>query len=650
MYAMPVLHIHLLGDFRLTYGDALVTTFVQARLQALLAYLLLHAGSPQPRQRLAFLFWPDAPEPQARTNLRQLLHTLRWSLPAADHHLQIENNTVQWRQGAAYTLDIDAFENELSLAAAAAKEGQSALERTALETAVEHYRGDLLADSYETWILPERERLSQAYFRALERLVLLAEEQRDYPAAISFAERLLRHDPVHETTYRRLMRLHALQGDRTRALQAYHACISVLEHELGVGPDPDTQEAYQRLLHMETPTVLQAQGTSLARIQPVLVGRNREWEVLRTTWRRTASYHTSLVLISGEAGLGKTRLAEEFLEWDARQGITTARTRAYTVEGQLAYTPVTELLRSSPMSTRLSRLEAVWLVELARLLPELLIEWPDLPKPEPLSDCSQHQRLFEALARAVTNNQAPLLLLFDDMQWCDRNTLEWLHYLLHYAAKARMLLLCAVRPEEVEETHPLNQLLVDLRMHEQVTEIELEPLDSKHTTALGERLAGRKLDGLEATRLYRYTEGNPLFIVETVRAEMAGGVAGSDSKRLASAKLKLPAYPFRLPAKIQAVIQARLRQLSPPAHDLAGIAAIIGREFTFDDLARASGSDDETLVQGLDELWRRRIVRVQGKNTYIFSHARIREAAYAEISPARRQALQRRVAAALKEI
>ena len=209
---MPILHINLLGDFRLRYDETLVTTVVQPRMQALLAYLLIHRDSPQSRQQLAFLFWPDTSESQARTNLRQLLHYLHRALPDVHQFLQIETKTVQWRQESPFATDIADFNHHLTEAAAAMKEGRVALERTELESALKHYSGELMPACYDDWILPERERLRQAYARALERLILLEEEQRDYPLAIEHAERLLRHEPLHKTTYRRLMGLHAPHG------------------------------------------------------------------------------------------------------------------------------------------------------------------------------------------------------------------------------------------------------------------------------------------------------------------------------------------------------------------------------------------------------------------------------------------------------
>lgn len=182
---MPALHIQLLGDFRLTYGEEAVTSVNTTRLQSLLAYLVLHRSAPQPRQHLAFLFWPDSTEAQARSNLRTLLTRLRHGLPDADRFLHVDTQTLQWQPEAPFTLDVAEFEAALARADRAERAGNRTGTRMALERAVDQYHGDLLPGLYDDWILEERERLRQTFSEALERLMLLVEHQRDYAAAIA---------------------------------------------------------------------------------------------------------------------------------------------------------------------------------------------------------------------------------------------------------------------------------------------------------------------------------------------------------------------------------------------------------------------------------------------------------------------------------
>ncbi len=624
------LHVSLLGDFRLVYGERPVTSVNTPRLQALLAYLVLHRDAPQSRSHLAFLFWPDTNEAQAFTNLRNLLHKLRQALLDPDLFFDADGHTVVWRRDAPYTLDIAAFD---TLAQSAA--------RADLEQAVALYRGDLLPSCYDDWIVPERDRRQQTVTHALVRLIEALEADRDYKAAIGYGLRLRQLDPCNEDAHRTLMRLHAANQDRASVLRAYHTCVKSLKDELGADPSPETRELYERLLQNAAAPPL----TFTPQDEPTLVGRQREWQTLLATWRAAASGIPGWVTLTGEAGIGKTRLAEELLTWAGRQGITVAAARCYEAEGALAYAPVVAWLRSPALHARLSVLEPVWAVEAARLLPELLTERPGLARPKPTGEVAQRQRLFEALARGTLERGKPLLLLLDDMQWCDRDTLEWLHFLLRFDPRGRLLILGTAWSENAADNPQLHALFAALRRDAQLTEIPLAPLSAAETASLAVQMSQQPLPSEQLVRLYRETEGNPLFVVETMRS---GLVMGGQAGPAGEAANSLP-----LPPRVHGVLQARLAQLSAPARQLAGLAAAIGREFTLPILARICEQDEDGLVRSLDELWQRRIVADatgQSAEAYDFTHDKLREVAYNSLSAARRRLLHRRIAAAFEAV
>jgi len=632
----PTLRIELLGGFRLFHGAEPLTTVDTPRLQSLLAYLLLHREGTPSRHRLAFLFWPDSPEDQALTNLRNLLYRLRHTLPEADRFLHVDRRTLSWRDSAPFELDVAEFEDALSRAEDA---GTAAEERSALERAITLYRGDLLPGLYEDWVAPERRRLREAFQRALERLTRLLEDQHAYRAAIDYARRLVRHDSLREASYRRLMRLQALTGDRAGALRTYHRCATLLEQELNVEPSPATREMYERLLAVEETPLPPRTRPGRAGAASPLVARQDAWAELRRAWRRAAAGRPHMVLISGEAGIGKTRLAEELVQWAGRQGIATATARCYAAEGELAYAPAAAWLRARPLPP----LEPVWRTEIARILPELLDDAADLSPPGPITEPWQRRRFFEALSRALLHGEQPLLLFIDALQWCDRGTIEWLHYILRYDPRARLLVVGTYRPDEVGEGHSLLSLMHALRQDDQLTEIELAPLDKGAAETLAENTAGREVPSSLVNCLYRETEGNPLFIVETVR----GGLP-DEVRELPSGNVIC--VPRPLPSRMKDALVARISQLSPLSRSLAELAATIGREFTFDVLQEASDAGEDRLVQGLDELWQRRIIREQGEDAYDFSHDKLREVLVADLSEARRRLLHRRVAGALEHV
>jgi serine/threonine protein kinase/tetratricopeptide (TPR) repeat protein len=640
------LSIHLLGTFQLISGNIPLTTVDWPRLQSLLAYLVLHASAPQSRTHLAFLLWPDSTETQAHTNLRTLLTRLRHALPNADTFLYTDRQGIQWRPHsphAAWSLDVLDFEQAL-VHAENAQESCDA--RRSFEEAVVLYHGDLLPGCYDEWILPERDRLQQAFLKALERLIALQEEERDYDAAISTARRLLGHDPLHEATYRHLMRLYVSRGDPASALRVYYTCATILERELATEPSPATQEVYEHLMQQGTASTPMASApTSLLATTP-LVGRAHEWVQLEEAWQHALAWRPHFVLLLGEAGIGKTRLAEELLASVERQGLSTASARCYVAEGEASYAPVAEWLRAEPLRRPLSALAALWLTEVARVVPEILLERSDLPSPDPLTESWQYQRFREALARATLGARQPLLLLLDDLQWCDQETLAWLHYLLRFEPQARCLIIATMRPEEITADHPLESWLASMRRTGQVSEISLGPLDATNTALLADALTKGDLGQEARATLYQETEGNPLFIMETVRMGLLEG-RGTNQRSTG----KTPAASgASLPPTIQSVIAARLAQLSPLARELVSLASVIGRAFTWSVLAQASRLDEEMLVRGLDELWRKRIVREQGEDAYDFSHDKLRAVAYAGLSTARLRLLHRRVAETLEAL
>src|SRR5262245_45036697 len=243
--------IHLLGDFRLTYAGAPPRLLPAPRVQALLAYLVLHRDAPQPRQRLAFLLWPESSESQARTNLRQLLHHLRRALPPDCALLTTDNQAAHWRCDAACAIDVTEFETAAARATEAQRRGDLADEQEALECAARLYHDDLLPELFDEWLSPKREQLRESFASVLSRLATLLEATGNYPAAIRQAERLIALDPLREPYYQALIRLHALNQDRSSALRVYHQLMRELKRELGVTPGKATRELFAKVLKSE---------------------------------------------------------------------------------------------------------------------------------------------------------------------------------------------------------------------------------------------------------------------------------------------------------------------------------------------------------------------------------------------------------------
>jgi DNA-binding SARP family transcriptional activator len=624
----------LLGDFSLSVNDVTVP-ITSGRLQALLAYLALNRCASQPRQRLAALLWPESSQIQAQTNLRTLLHRLQAVLPNLDQLLAIDFQKIAWHPEAHLTLDVAAFEEAIRLASMETSD-DVAVSKT-LQQAVMRYSGDFLPECHDEWVLTERERLKTLLYSALERLIGLLELQREYGKGIEHTQSLLRLDSLNETAYLKLMRLQALNDDRASALRTFHICSKTLRAELGIMPGPMLQEAYEQLLHIKADAGPAMERPSTEQ-RIALFGRKQEWKRLQTAWQVTTVGHSRLVVLTGEAGIGKSRLAEEMVRWANRQGITAIASNCYLSEGSLAYAPVISWLRTYPIRSNMERLSIETRTELSRLLPELLVEYPAITRPGPLKQSWQRQHFFEALASAMLVGKRPMLLFIDDLQWCPPDTLEWLHFLLRYGNRSRLMLLATMRTEEIDAKTLLVELLNEFQQGGRLTEIALTPLSEAEAGELASQILGRTLTPSEAATLYTETEGNPFFVVEMMRGNLI----------LDTRTPRPPTPDIDLPPSVQAVIQHRLDQLTPEARAVLGVAAVIGRSFSFRLLLRATAISEDALLNFLDELWQRRIVREQEVDSYDFTHDKLRAMTYAGLSASRKRTFHRRVAEALE--
>ena len=512
-----------------------------------------------------------------------------------------------------------------------------------LTEAIELYRGDFLPDCYADWALAERERLRATHVSLLEQLVDALIERRQYSLALERAQEMLRFDPLRETTYGLLIRIHALMGDRAAALRVYHTCVTTLQQELGVEPSAVILQLHRRLL--QSPEIAPAPAAQQTVQRRRMVGRHAEWEQLLDAWRTAQQREARCVLIWGEAGVGKTRLAEELIGWVQRHGFVCASSRCYAVEGALTYAPVAEWLRAPAIRSAAEGVEDLWQVEVGRLLPELLAERPDLPQPGEMTETWQQQRFYQSIAHTLQRAPAPIALHLDDMQWSDAETLTLLQFLLHGARSHPLLLLGGIRTEDAGQNEALAAFVEALRHTGQLVELRLGPLSKEESAELATQTAGHMLRSEELETLHLTSEGHPLFLIEAVRGAMTDSPAGADSGTDTLHHLQSASA---IPSRIYGLLTVRLSQLSPTAHRVATMASVIGRAFNYRILKSALSLDETALIDALDELWQRHIIREQAGDDYDFSHDRIREVAYQQTSRARRRLYHRQVADALE--
>jgi DNA-binding SARP family transcriptional activator len=436
---MPVLQINLLGEFSLEVDGKLVPEISASRFQGLIAYLSMQNDRPVSRRQLASLFWPDSRPSQARANLRKMIFDLRHAHTGVDRWLDTSGVVLRWKPDVTLILDVVSFQNAVAGAQGAAQ----------LEAALSLYLGELLPGNYEDWVLLERQRLEGIYIQAMEKLIQELEGQRDYGRAITFAQRLINLAPMEENNYRQLMRLYALNGDRASLVHTFNLCASVLQRELDIQPSPLTRRLYQRLIQMDGGL------NNLPLISAKMGAYRLQWGQLQSAWRTALSGHPYWAILEGEAQDHLLSLLEELLDWAGRLGIPHTSVSCYPTDVDLPFSLPEAILRAQPLPS----LNKIWMTELARLVPEILANHPNLASPGPLQETWQIHRFHEALGRAFVV-QTPYLLLIHNLQWSDPQSLRWLAFLQRFAPDHAHLIVASLLRGELD-TNPLLASLLD---------------------------------------------------------------------------------------------------------------------------------------------------------------------------------------------
>src|SRR5438445_4656041 len=438
---MSQLQLSLLGTPVVKHGERTLT-FSTRKALALLAYLAVEGGM-HPRKTLSESFWPELDAEHGRAALRATLFELRKLLERSHGagertHLLVERDTLGFDQGSPRVMDLSLVESASKqvgrgiepLVGQAREALLQQLEQATRQASGPFLAGFTLRDSqfFDDWTRQERESWHLRLHQLFDALSMLYERAGDAERAIETVTRWLSFDPLTEEGYRRLMRLRFSQGDRVGALRAYARARAVLADELQVEPEPDTVALATHIRHtapLRSPQVrgLQPSRTSPGRppanlLDSPFLGRAAEFGTLIECYLHAQGGQPQLAVLQGETGIGKTRLASEFLGWAQAQGAGVLVGRALNTERQLPYQPLIDVLRreleQEPAPGDL--LSAVWLAELSRLLPELRDRYPDLPVPS-TDEALGYNRLFEATARLVQTWAArrPLVFFLDDM-------------------------------------------------------------------------------------------------------------------------------------------------------------------------------------------------------------------------------------------
>ena len=384
-----------------------------------------------------------------------------------------------------------------------------------------------------------------------------------------------------------------------------------------------------------------------------MVGRDTEISALRRSWSEAALGRGGMVLVSGEPGSGKTRLARELVDYARITGGTVLSGGCYELEAATPYLPFVEALRAwvhASSDDELRRAAGDSGAELARLAPELASRIGPFPEGPALSAAEQRLRLYDGIARCLFHLAEPagLLLFIDDLQWADQASLSLLHYLVRLAGRERLLILGCYRDTELDRAHPLAEALDTWNRERAAVRVHLGRLGPDGTSALLAVLLGDEcLSERFCIDIHRETEGNPFFVEEVVKTLVNEGQivceCGEWKRREEDAHLVLP-------QGVKAAIGRRLDHVSQPTTEVLRTAAILGKTFEFSELAAVADQPEDALLDAIDEAVAAQLLETGAGETIVFTHDKIREVLYHELNPIRRRRLHSRVAEGLEAL
>ena len=694
------IQIYTLGTLQVVRDSTAVTESDWHTRQArqLLKILLTERPRPVSTDVLIEILWPHSTPSAAATTLRSAINALRNVLEPDRPNRAPSKYIVTQAPGYAFHLtqdiwlDVEEFERRLTQAHSLNDPG---LRLYFLEGAIALYQDDyLLSDPYADWLQTERERLRERFFNALLQAAELYAEAGHYADAITNCRRLLASDEVRENAYQALMRYQAESGDSAGALLTYERCRALLSDELGADPSPMTQQLHQRILNGEVePRPVHGTGGAGAAamavestfadaghqpivlpqrtLLPVLdadytrifVGREAELNLVEDRLQLAFEGHGALLLLEGEAGVGKTRLAFQVLGQAGQRGATVISATCQILERDLPFAPLADSLGRylyGLPDVVVRSLPAASLAQLMQIIPSLQdrLGGINIPAPDLAGSAEENRlRLIDAIVAFFVSlaNQRPLVVFFDDLHWADSDTLSVLSRLAHRLADTPLFLLISYRSEDLPDNEALAALLHGLKRSHTHSQLHLDRLNRDQVQEFVKLHLGPKLEagGRLGSILFETTNGNPLFVTETLRdMEERWQAAGATMRPLAELdSMELEALRqsilLRRNQRVQEIILERIERLPADAHTILNLCAVIGRDFSLDLLEKAAAHDP---LDALEVLLERKFLIERPDERLDFSHQVVRQAVYDSLNILQRRRLHLAVAGALVDL
>ena len=640
----------MFGEFRVWRGAGLVgrEEWGRQKTRALLKLLLARGGGVISRDEILEALWPGVSPGAAERSLRVTVSLLRRVLEPELGRGPDSRYVVQKRPGYLFDRDsgceVDAWEFEERQ-----RRAGEAREAGRLEEAIREYReadrvsrGEFLAeDAYEQWTEQPRREWAERRLSVLAELSECLALRGGYGEAVEVCGRALALDRYREELHRRMMLYHYCAGEQGLALRAFRSYARILKEDLGASPSPELERLRERIESRDVPGVDTLRRYPRPR-RPLrfpyslgcthFVGRGGEYAWLCERLQEAREGAGGAVAIEGEAGVGKTRLAEELAGHARGSGVKVLAGRCYERDLGAPLEPVLEALGAAPEEA--GREEAAG-------------EYSEHPwRAEPREDGARmHRPLVGRLAEESRGGGAVLFL--DDVQWADPATLEFLSYLARRIADQRVLLVFTYRREDAAAISDLLQRLAERR---DVSTLSLSRLMPRDTSEIVGRMSSRSFGELEALSefLHGESEGNPFYTVEYLRWLIETGAVEIDSRRRISGMRGEALREAALPSGVRSLLKARFSTLGRESQELVRVAAVIGRGFGLELLCAVAGRGGEEVRGMLDPLISAGLIsESEAEAGYYFSHDKLRQTLYEDIGVNRRRALHLRVAEAL---
>jgi DNA-binding SARP family transcriptional activator len=636
----------LLGTPTLAVGGSSAMPPLGAKPMALLAYLAVEPGSHS-REQLASLLWGEHPDAAARTSLRQALMQLREVVGEA---LRVSRDAVE----LAGPIECDVCD---FLAAAQDRLGAATafdVPRFLAGLSVRH------SPAFEEWASAKREELLRRYREVLATRAREAMGRWQWRDAANEAARWLAWEPLADEAARLLVEALYLSGDRSGALARFAEFRAQLQAETGQSPSRPLAQLIRKIEADQAARparpITDEWYTRAPAFECRLIGRAAELEVLQKAWRGAQRGSGRVVLIEGESGVGKSRLADEFLRWVEAEAGTVLRAQGYDAQAGVPYGPVVEVLRSALDAPGLAGADAQWLAEVARLLPELRQRFPGLPQVTPPPAPAEAWRLFEAVAQLIlaVSAEQPVVVAIDDLHWCDGDSCNLLHFLTRRLEDAPVLWCATLTLGELHRDAPAARLCRALRVKPRAAVITLGPLGEQEIWCMIREMGhvstptgGRRL----AARLHQVTGGNPFYVIELLKTLFAQGWLTTDA---ASGEWLAGSTPgdttdIAMSLTVHDAIAERIESLPPDLHDVLLTIAVAGTGCRASVLSHVHGISRLRAAALADELVERRLVAEQD-GIYRCAHPVMARVVRDGLTTSRRRELHRAIAVTLDHL